>query len=112
MRAARLGRVQTTDGDEKKRKAGESRHGCKKGEATEGGDNNVTYDRPLASVYYRFPKLISNSRGSVADGRGKGKKGEGPERELADRPRVASSHGCSVTRETRPNAGIGAQTST
>ena len=52
---------------------------------------NVTYDRPLASVYYRFPKLISNSRGSVADGRGKGKKGEGPERELAEgcfQPRV------------------------
>lgn len=52
---------------------------------------NVTYDRPLASVYYRFPKLISNSRGSVADGRSKGKKGEGPERELAEgcfQPRV------------------------
>lgn len=93
MRAARLGRVQTTGGDEKKRKAGgggRNRDTVAK-RARRQREANVTYDRPLASVYYRFPKLISNSRGSVADGRGKGKKGEGPERELAEgcfQPRV------------------------
>lgn len=54
-----------------KEREGESRHGCKK--AAEGGKRNV---RPLASVYYRFPKLISNSRESVVDGRRKGSRGK------------------------------------
>ncbi|CAL1676952.1 unnamed protein product [Lasius platythorax] len=83
-------------------------------------------DRTLASVYYRFPKLISNSRGTSGTGAMSAvavptggsypenrlvdrKRGERGTRASSGRPEVIVRTGtieCSVTREENANARV------
>lgn len=71
----------------KKIRAGEGKRGI----ATLRGKGEATQRTTSASVYYRFPKLISNSRGERGGwtARQEEREGglEGPERELANRVR-------------------------
>lgn len=79
---------QTNVGGWKKWRGGKERNR----DTAQKGRGNVTTSYDLASVYYRFPKLISNSRGErggwTAQRQEERRGGlEGPERELANRVR-------------------------